>query len=231
MGHQGSGRRQRGRPLAIVPACVALTLLLAAPASAGSPFGGPNGKVDTDDDVRALVKAKKDKKIEDVLSGLSAAEQQTVIDRGLTPAGPLEAGMLDADGNEIATVTKRTARGVKVRARAALLRDSMVLYYCQQKSYVGLLLWRYNSRWTWTWGGVEVKAARHDEWGGQLAPGWNYGGSSYLWPSGGLYTSFIGRATRGHFYFRPAGWTITNEYPVHEVRVYGNGGHWHSCSW
>jgi hypothetical protein len=55
-----------------------------------------------------------------------------------------------------------------------------ITYYCQQKNWLGMVLWRYNSRWKWTHGtrGI-IRAATHWEWGDHTNLGWRYVGSKY----------------------------------------------------
>lgn len=190
-----------------------------------------------------------------ILDSLTPTEQDLVIDRGLTPV-TTEGGLVEGDTTvdpptgEPGTVTesrvhrhhaakakrhaaktrrhhaKRHRRGARAKSASRVWRT--VTFYCQSKSAVGLILWRYNSRWSWQYGGLYVFDANHTEWGGQLAPLWSYHGSQNLWRNGALGTSYFGRATEGTFNFG-AGFTIFQRRPINDPVVYGDGGYWHQC--
>jgi hypothetical protein len=82
-----------------------------------------------------------------------------------------------------------------------------ITFYCQQKNWLGQILWRYNSRWTWTFGtgrGI-IHRATHTEWGSHTTLGWRYNGSRYLEGYGAVGTTLVGRTVLGTFEFAPAG--------------------------
>jgi hypothetical protein len=209
---------------------LAIGALLAPVASAASQqYGGADATLNTRGEVAALYKDASAKRSFAGLAGLSPAERDYFIANALTPT-KVEPGIVDDTGAPVANQARK--RG-KPTARTAATYSWSVTAYCRFTNAIGTELWRYNSHWWWTGGGVRVFTADHNEYPSNLAWFWSYDWSHYLWPSGGLYTSYIGRATQGKFRVSigvggfPAGRTM---YPVQDVHVHGDGHVWHDCS-
>jgi hypothetical protein len=92
-----------------------------------------------------------------------------------------------------------------------------------------MVLWRYESRWQWTYSGKRVTAANHAEYSRSLFPGWAYLGSRYLWPTGRVGTFTVGRATEGHFRLGPIKNVSIHRYPKVDFHAHGDGSYWGQC--
>lgn len=214
-------------------------------------FGGVNHVVDNDTEIVQLINGVTD--MDRTLDGLSTqAERDLVIQRGILPSGParLEATptdtiarasdpAVDELGDPTATVEPESGGATTPAAPATDTQTSSLsgrtysgsrtyTFSCVHESTVHLIVWRYNSRWTWGWSAGKVRWARHWEYASGLYWFWQYGGSRYLWPSGGINQWYIGRATQGTFTFaHGVVWTIK---PIINVHVHGDGGAWYSCA-
>lgn len=120
-----------------VPLVIALAAGLIAPSVASGQssqeFGGADGKVNTDAEVRAVVRAAKRERDPSIVTQLPAKQRELVMERGLTPDGPPESGVGEPPPEDDESL-----------AHMALLRE--ITAYCRQRSHVGVTLWRYNSR-------------------------------------------------------------------------------------
>lgn len=195
---------------------VAASAALLAPsvAQGDSPFGGRDGKINDDAEIRALVKNAKREQlgVPELLTGLDAAERATVLERGLTPAGPPISG----SSNE--------APPDDLVARSAHAGSGSRTLWCYRKSLAGIKQYQYNSHWNWTWGSAHnIRSASHSEWPSNTAPGWTYKGDKYLWATGALFTPIIGRATQARFAWQPLGYFLWDAYLINNVKVWAHG--------
>lgn len=225
----GFGGRSGRRSCLIGPAILVACALLAPAANASSQFGGADRTLNTRAEAASLYRDASARRSFDGLAGLSAAERQFFVANALTPVA-VEPGLVDDNGAPVANTARRKR---KATAHAAATYSWSVTAYCRYTNAIGTELWRYNSHWAWTGGGVRVFSADHNEYPSNLAWFWSYDWSHYLWASGGIGTSYIGRATQGKFRVSigvggfPAGRTM---YPVQDVHVHGDGHVWHDCS-
>jgi len=193
-------------------------------------LGGADGSVNAPDEVRAATKV--------ILAAPSADSAATSLfqltpdDRARVLTQGLEVVRVDvtpvaSDPVVGAAAARRARRSLKARAAAttshsfdAIGRDS-----------VGLEIYGYRSRWGWTYNGRAVTSANHYESTTGTAPLWNYRGSRYLQPSGGIGQSYIGRETQGTFTLDvPVYGRIQTSYANIDVHVHGNGGWWYRWS-
>jgi hypothetical protein len=206
-------------------------LALTGTASADSPFGGADGKINNDPEIRALVKDAKQRDLPApaMLAGLTKAERDLVIDRGLTPTDEVITGTSDDLGPVGAQKARKAVK--KIGARVAHAGSAAVTFWCERTSAAGITQMRLNSRWDWRWGdGHNIKEAGHYEWTSKIAPGWKNNGTRYLWPTGGLNTPRIGRAVEGRYSFEPFGTFLWGAGIIIDVIVYSDYRNWHSCS-
>lgn len=238
---------QRTRSIALL---VSATFVFAVPAALADNLGGADGTVNSNADVRTVVSAMGvadtqggDVAAEAVYDGLTPAEQATVK-HGLEP-GPVQSGFVYDGQASVARAHKLRpasgrahppkARSGRGTARIAAWNDYAGTLACWRNSLGGIRLWTYKSRWSWTgsdWSRTIIKAD-HYEFTGDTAWFWSYKGTQYLWPSGGIGQSYIGRATQGHYSATAsvAGVTVgNNDYPVLNVHVHWDGGVWWQCS-
>lgn len=228
----GGGRRDGRLRLAgpVLAAMLVAGAFLAPAASASSAqFGGADRTLNTRGEAADAYKDAAARKSFSAIAGLSAKERQFFIDTTLTPVN-VEPGIVDDTGAPVANQARKRS---KVVAHKAATYSWSVTGYCRFTNAIGTELWRYNSHWWWTGGGVRVFSADHNEYPSNLAWFWSYDWSHYLWPSGGIGTTYIGRATQGKFRVSigvggfPAGRTM---YPVQDMHVHGDGHVWHECS-
>jgi hypothetical protein len=180
---------------------------------------------------------------------LTPAEEQ-LVERDAAP-GPIQSAVAGASPIVTATAVRHTKTvsggiaqagsqhhsraGHRPLAHAATLHDYAATVACYRNNYVGMRLWTYKSRWTWTGSDYTqtVRAANHSEFTGDTAWFWEYLGSKYLWASGAIGTSYVGRATQGH-YKATAGIgpvsVTNNDYPILDIHVHWDGRIWWSCS-
>lgn len=245
------------RRLAVLGAMMAIGCLPVAVASASSiQFGGADGTLNTVSEVTAAYNDATARGNFNNLSTLTTAEaslfandalvaetegtstEQPVAVPGTPLADPAARAAkenkytrLARRGHRIRT-TART-RGTRRRAHTAATFYWAWQPYCWFKNHLGFTLWRYNSHWSWSGGGVRVFSASHNEFASNIAWFWSYGGSRYLWASGALNSTYIGRATQGKFTvsFAVSGFGLhAVKLPVNDVHVHGNGSGWHGCT-
>lgn len=197
---------------------VAALIVLGAPGSAGASsvqFGGLDRTLNTRSEVASAYADATATQSFAALDSLSDAEAKYFVDNALTPVA-MQDGV---DEDPPTAITNATYH-------------SSATAYCKFTNAIGAELWRYNSHWTWTRGGVRVFTATHNEYANHLAWFWSYSGSKYLWASGALNSEYIGRATQGTFKVSvgvggfPFNRTML---PILDVHVHGNGHVWHQC--
>lgn len=187
------------------------------------------GKVPfTDNQVRTFAEKIKADGNAKALDGLSQSEAQYVVDRGLKPVEAESSGGRPSDLSAKAAKTVRKTRH-KVRAHAAYYRTWD--HWCASYSGAGIRLWKYHSNWQWNYSlaNRKVLAANHQEYSTDQFFGYSYQGRIYLWASGGIGSSYVGRATQGSYSFllKGIGYQIR---PILDVHVNWDGSSWLRCS-
>lgn len=212
--------------------CLA-ALLCIAPSAASAVttserFGGADRTINADSEVLALLSDSTT--TEAVITALPATEQTFVIDRGLTATDVEYAP--EAETPAATPPVTETSEGVD--STGCNLRDypdcrsvprvfrRISQWSCVEKSAVGVHLFRIHSRWNYTYDGYKVKSASHAEWITIGAPFWHYDGTSYLWKTGAVGTSVVGRAVQGRAYFQ-FGLIHRARDRIIDVHVYASG--------